>query len=451
MSDRGRHDAIAVWRAAVAAVDSEQLVRRSLAVDGDTLQLNGQQVPLSGVTRIEVVGAGKAGAGMARAAEQVLSALPSSVDWSGWINVPDDCVEPLDHITLHGARPAGVNEPTRAGTDGTAEILRRVSALGPSDLCLVLLSGGGSALLPAPAAGIGLEDKLAVTRLLASSGASIQELNTVRSRISDVKGGGLARACSAGQLWTLIISDIIGDPLDLIASGPTCCDAASWSAEPLEVLRKYDPQLTRTPSSVVSALQDPVERQPPVCEVHNEIIGSNHVALQAAADKAMELGYDVDDQGSENAGTASDLGRRLFARLEDIRQSVAESGRPACLLAGGETTVVLCDAKERGRGGRNQEIVLSAMAGHPQPDAWRGLTLLSGGTDGEDGPTPAAGAVADESVMTAMNASALDPDHHLRTNNAWPFFRQLDALLNTGPTHTNVMDVQVGIVLPPES
>lgn len=451
MSDRGRQDAVAVWKAAVAAVDSEQLVRHTLAVDGNALRINGQRIPLSGVTRIEVVGAGKAGAGMARAAEQVLSALPSSIDWSGWINVPDDCVESLEHITLHGARPAGVNEPTPAAADGTAEILRRVSGLGPADLCLVLLSGGGSALLPAPSSGIRLEEKLAVTRLLASSGASIQELNTVRSRISDVKGGGLARACSGGQMWTLIISDIIGDPLDLIASGPTCCDAASWSQEPLEVLQKYDPELTATPMAVISALQSPVERQPPTCEVHNEIIGSNHVALSAAAARAAELGYDVQSWGSENAGTASELGRRLFGRLTELQKSVAESGRPVCVLAGGETTVVLCDAQHRGKGGRNQEIVLSAMADHPHPEAWRGLTLLSGGTDGEDGPTPAAGAVAAESVVTAMNAAALDPESYLQTNNAWPFFDQLDALLTTGPTHTNVMDVQVGIVLPPEA
>lgn len=448
MSDRGRHDAIAVWKAAVAAVDSEQLVRSSLTIQGDDLHLQGQQIPLADVGRIEVVGAGKAGAGMARGIEHVFAALPSSITWSGWINVPDDCVGPLDHITLHGARPAGVNEPTQAGVDGTAEILRRVSGLQPTDLCLVLLSGGGSALLPAPAPGIPLDDKLAVTRLLASSGASIQELNTVRRQISAVKGGGLARACTAGQLWTLIISDVIGDPLDIIASGPTCHSEGQQSEEPLDVLRRYDPKLTLTPSSVVASLQQNQSPPAPSCEVHNQIIGSNQVSLAAAAAKATSLGYDVETWGSENAGTASDLGRRLFARLEELKDSVRASGKPVCVLAGGETTVVLCEAGRRGKGGRNQEVVLSALADCPQPERWHGLTLLSGGTDGEDGPTPSAGAVADASTATHMNEAGLDPDQYLSTNNAWPFFDQLDSLLNTGPTHTNVMDVQVGLVLP---
>jgi len=444
----GRHDAVAIWRAAVAAVDSEHLVRTCLSVDGQSLRIRNQQIPLTNVGHIEVIGAGKAGAGMARSIEQAFIDLPATIDWSGWINVPNDCVDQLDRIILHGARPAGVNEPTQDGVDGTVEILRRVSRLKTNDLCLALLSGGGSALLPAPVSGVSLADKLAVTRLLASSGASIQELNVVRSRISAVKAGGLARACSAARLVTLIISDVIGDPLDIIASGPTCPSEANEFGHPLKVLRRFDPGLRRTPRSVVEALGTPVEYDALRCQVQNHVIGNNQLALEAAAVAARDLDYDVESWGSENAGTAFDLGRRLLARLQEIRQVVSTTQRAKCLLAGGETTVQLCDQSLRGKGGRNQEVVLSAIAERPQPELWQGVTLLSGGTDGEDGPAPSAGALADEALVAAVRQRGIIPNDYLRINNAWPFFDQLGGLLNTGVTHTNVMDVQVGLVHP---
>ncbi|MCH2212349.1 MAG: DUF4147 domain-containing protein [Fuerstiella sp.] len=448
MYESGRQDAIKIWRTAVNAVSSESLVRRSLFADSSTLTVKNQKIPLSGVGHIEIVGAGKAGAGMARGVEQALSGLPESITRSGWINVPDDCVDKLGFIVLHSARPAGVNEPTQAGVDGTVEIMRRVSRLKPNDICITLLSGGGSALLPAPIRGVSLADKLAVTKLLSSSGASIQELNTVRSRISAVKVGGLARACSAANLVTLIISDVIRDPLDIIASGPTWLSASHDRADPLEVLMRFDPDLSQTPRSIVEALRQPVEYDVSRCSVRNHIIGNNHVALSAAANAARDLGYQVESWGSENAGSASDLGKQLIARLEEVRSVVQNTGQPVCLLAGGETTVQLCDESIRGSGGRNQEVVLSAVVQHPDPVFWRGLSLLSGGTDGEDGPTTSAGAVADEELLVLVHAGKISPERYLRNNNAWPFFDQTGGLLNTGPTHTNVMDVQVGLVHP---
>ncbi len=448
MSPPSRHDAFAIWKAAVAAVDSEQLVRKCVTVEADALNISDRQISLVDVDHIEIVGAGKAGPGMARGIEQALVDLPSTISWSGWVNVPDDCVDTLKQITLHGARPPGVNEPTQAGVDGTTEILRRVSQRNPNDLCLVLISGGGSALLPAPVSQVSLADKLSVTRFLSAAGATIQELNAVRSRISAVKNGGLARACAAGRLCTLIISDVIGDPLDVIASGPTCVTDTAASLQPLEVLQQFDPDLSHIPPAVIQVVRQPVDYGPPSCLVENHIIGNNRLAVASAAKSAAALGYQVESWGSENTGAASDLGRRLYDRMEELKQLAQETGRPQCLLAGGETTVKLCDESKRGKGGRNQEVVLGALVEHSQPGSWNGLTLLSAGTDGEDGPTPSAGALADRSLAEAVSEAGVNPADFLTTNNAWPFFDEFAGLVNTGPTHTNVMDVQVGLVQP---
>ena len=224
-----RKDLFAIFRAGLEAVRSDGLVEAALRRDGRFLLIGDcEPIDLDQVSRIVVVGAGKAGAGMARGVEHVFEDAPQ-IDRriEGWINVPEDCVETLRRIHLHGARPAGVNEPTEAGVQGAVEILRRVESVGPNDLCLCLLSGGGSALMPAPVEGISLEDKQAVTRFLSAAGANIEELNTVRKHLSRVKGGGLAAACKAGRFYTLIISDVLGDPLDVIASGPTVPDTTT--------------------------------------------------------------------------------------------------------------------------------------------------------------------------------------------------------------------------------
>ncbi len=234
-------DALAIWHAGLAAVRSDQLVRDAMHVEGSTLTIGDEEISLPKVRRIVVVGAGKAGAGMAAGLEEAFGPRwAKEKQLNGWINVPADCVRPLEWIHLHASRPAGVNEPTAEGAAGAAEILRLVASLAADDLCLCLLSGGGSALLPAPVEAITLDDKLAVTRLLSAAGANIEQLNTVRKQLSRIKGGGLARACRAGRLVSLIISDVLGDPLDLIASGPTVEDR-STPAEALALLRQFAP------------------------------------------------------------------------------------------------------------------------------------------------------------------------------------------------------------------
>ncbi|MBL8812531.1 MAG: DUF4147 domain-containing protein, partial [Planctomycetaceae bacterium] len=203
-----REDAIRIWRAGVDSVNSSQAVSRAVAVQDDALVIAGQRFELSEVNRVEVVGAGKAGAGMAAGFEQALDGTPWFDRLSGWVNVPSDCVRSLKKIHIHPGRPPGVNEPTEDVIVGTNEIVRRVQSLGSRDLCVVLLSGGASALLCSPVEGVSLEDKLQLTRMLAASGAPIQELNLVRTQLSNVKGGRLALRCSSGHMMTLVISDV---------------------------------------------------------------------------------------------------------------------------------------------------------------------------------------------------------------------------------------------------
>jgi hydroxypyruvate reductase len=440
-AEKLRDDARQIWWAGVEAVRSDRLVRETLRLDGSTLTLGDQTVPLEDVGRIAVVGAGKAGAGMAAAVEEVLG--PRWLEAkavAGWVNVPDDCVRPLRRIHLHGARPAGVNEPTPAGVAGATQILRIVQALGPKDLCLALISGGGSALMPAPVEGVSLADKLAITRHLSAAGANIEELNTVRKQLSRLKGGGLWRACRAGRLAALIVSDVLGDPLDVIASGPTVEDSSTPEAA-LAILNRYQARAAGVPQAVFDylAAKPGVRRTRPACEVWNMIIGNNATAIDAAGVEAVRLGYShAMTSATRSEGAAEEVGRHLAAMALSMR----ERPGPNCLISGGEPVVKLTAAEKRGLGGRNQQLVLAALAALAS-DGASGLAILSGGTDGEDGPTDAAGAWLDAEILASARRQGLDPADYLARNDAYHFFAPLDALLRTGPTHTNVCDIRV--------
>jgi glycerate 2-kinase len=445
-----REDALAIWRAAVAAVDSRRLVMENLRVEGDTLTAGDQEFDLREVGRIVVVGAGKAGSGMAEGAEQALGPeVMQSKQLEGWVNVPADCVRPLSRIKLHAARPAGVNEPMTEGVVGAEAILRLVESLGENDLCLCLISGGGSALLPAPVEGVSLADKQAVTRFLSGAGANIQQLNTVRKQLSRIKGGGLARACR-GRLVSLIISDVIGDPLDIIASGPTVEDTAT-PTDALGVLERFGGVAAGVPEAVYEYLRRKSQSRETVRmnskEVANLVIGNNAVAVDAAGMEAERRGYShAMTAAAELEGAAEDVGRRLARMALRMRD---QSG-PDCLITGGEPVVQLIAEAERGRGGRNQQLVLAALdellaAG----DSLEGVALLSGGTDGEDGPTDAAGAVIDAATPPALREQQLNLSDFLRRNDAYTFFEAVSGLIKTGPTHTNVCDVRVVVVSQP--
>ena len=451
-----RADALAIWHAGVQAVRSDQLVAANLSVVGDALHIADEEIPLAEIERILVVGAGKAGAGMAAGLERALGPqLLREKCVAGWVNVPEDCVQTLSHIRLHPARPAGKNEPTAAGVAGTQEILRLVEAAGPRDLCFCLLSGGGSALLPAPVAGVSLADKQAVTRHLSGAGANIQQLNTVRKQLSRIKGGGLTRSCRAGRLVTLIISDVLGDPLDVIASGPTVPDTAT-PAEALEILAQFGAREAGIPASVFAAIEarmmatsgDGDSFGAPTPAVVNLVIGNNAVAVDAAGQEAERRGYShAMHATTELEGQAEEVGRHLANMALRMRN---EPG-PDCLITGGEPVVELVDAARRGDGGRNQQLVLAALVEllENADDAGRvldGIALLSGGTDGEDGPTDAAGAAINAALAEKLVATDLEPREFLQRNDAYHFFAPLEALIHTGPTHTNVCDIRVVVV-----
>jgi hydroxypyruvate reductase/glycerate 2-kinase len=437
-----RDHARAIWQAAVDAVNPFDLVRAALAApEGDL------RAALEGGGRVLVVGGGKAGAMMAAGAEEALADRLGRV--AGTLNVPAETVRPLRAVRLHAARPAGTNQPTAEGVAGVEAMLQLVQTAGPGDVGLCLLSGGGSALLPAPVEGVPLEDKQRVTALLHACGATIDEMNCVRKHLSRLKGGRLAEAFAARgcPVFSLLISDVIGDPLDVIASGPTAADPTTF-ADALAVLDRHG--LTpRVPRSVLDHLERgragrvPETPKALPAGVHNRVLGNNALALAAAEHRARELGYDVLNLGSFIEGET----RPVTVALAGVVRSVRADGRPlrppACLLSGGETTVTL--GPDHGRGGRNQECVLAALTKLGEP-GMRGVVVLSGGTDGEDGPTDAAGAVADAGTLARAAALGLSPTAFLERHDAYSFFAATGDLLQTGLTQTNVMDVRVILV-----
>ena len=453
-----RRDALAIWWAGVDAVRGDRLVRENVRVEGSSLWIGDELFDLEKIRRIAVVGAGKAGASMAEGLQQALGEpLMAGKQLAGWLNVPADCTKTLSRIHLHAARPAGLNEPTAEGVAGTEHILRMVRALEADDLCLCLISGGGSALLPAPVEGISLADKRAITQHLSAAGANIQQLNTVRKQLSRIKGGGLARACGAGRLISLIISDVIGDPLDIIASGPTVADPTT-PQDALDVWEQFDARRAGIAPAALAYLQraasDTSSAKPqPVCQVTNLVIGNIAVAVDAAGIEAERRGYShAMSSATKLEGPAEQVGWHLAEMALRMRDQPG----PDCLITGGEPIVRLVDAEHRGLGGRSQQLVLAALehllgeetsvGGDSRRRPCDGLLLLSGGTDGEDGPTDAAGAWIDASIESEMHRQGLDPSTLLRRNDAYHFFEPLGALIKTGPTHTNVCDLRVVVV-----
>jgi hydroxypyruvate reductase len=444
-----RDDALRIWRAGVAAVDSTRLVGQALRVEGNLLVVGDDELSLDRIDRIVVVGAGKAGAGMAAGVEAALGdELAVQKQLTGWVNVPEDCVRTLKRITLHGARPAGRNEPTAAGVAGAERILQLVESVGPNDLVLCLISGGGSALLPAPVQGITLADKQAVTKFLSGAGANIAELNTVRKALSRIKGNGLAESCRAGHLATLIISDVLGDPLDVIASGPTVPNTTT-PADALEVLKRFDARQVGITPQVFDVLErrrwEEAERaaKPSSCIVSNTVIGNNATAVDAAGLEAERLGYSHAMNASTRLeGAAEEIGRHLAEMATRMRTQPG----PDCLITGGEPTVTLAPEGKRGRGGRNQQLVLAAAEHLIELGTRDGVALLSGGTDGEDGPTDAAGAIVDPTLLRSAEAQNEAIRDALERNDAYTFFEARNGLIRTGPTHTNVCDIRVAVV-----
>ncbi|MDR7523604.1 MAG: glycerate kinase [Armatimonadota bacterium] len=435
-----RRHAVQILGAAVAAADPMAAVRRCLHREGSRLVVGDRAYEVSPASRIFVVGAGKGSARMAAALEALLGDRIAA----GAVTTKYGYLESLRRVELI---EAGHPLPDAAGLRGAQRIAEIAASAGASDLVLVVISGGGSALLPLPAEGITLEEKVAATDLLLRSGATITEVNTVRKHISRIKGGWLARLAAPARVVTLILSDVLGNPLDAIASGPTVPDPTTF-ADALMVVDRYALR-DRLPGSVRAYLERGAAGAVPETpkpgdavfdRTQNLVVGDISLAARAAVDRARELGYATRLQATDVQGEAREVGAGFGAAVRQVRLTGAPVRPPACLVAGGETTVTV---RGSGRGGRNQELVLGAVqaiAGLPQ------TLVVSFGTDGTDGPTDAAGAVADGSTLARARERGLDPQAALADNDAYGFFAALDDLIVSGPTNTNVNDLWLGLV-----
>jgi len=456
---RLREDCLAIQAAALEAVRPESLVPRRLTRSGGRLLLDGGDfdppLDLEAAGRIVVVGGGKAAGGMAAAVARLLAGLPVS----GLVSVPAGCTAPAGGIEVRATRPAGVNLPTRESVAATREMTGLLGRLGPADVALVLVSGGGSALVALPAPGVSLAEKIAVTEFLAQAGVGIRELNLVRQAASAVKAGGLARACGAGRLLVLVLSDVSGDPLGSIASGP-CMPLESRADEPLAILERSGAVAAGVAPGLVRLLEEQRGREaagsaaagttgaspswvtPRGCRVEHVVIGSNATAVAAAAARARDLGYDAVARESRASESAEAVGRRLVAEGLALVAQSATGGRPRSVIEGGEATVIVPPG--HGLGGRNQQTVLAAITAVRAPADWpAGLLVASIGTDGEDGPTDAAGGIADAAVVARIVTAGLDARAALGRCDAHPVLEAGGGLVRTGPTGTNVADLRL--------
>ena len=438
-SDRQlRRDALAVFQAALAAADAGNAIRRHVWTRSRRLRAGTVRLDLEDFDRVFVVGAGKAAIPMAAALEQMLGAAIA-----GGIVVTKH-----GHITSRLQRisviEAGHPIPDDAGRKASRQIEELLRSLNARDLLLVVISGGASALLAAPAEPVALRDKQKTTDLLLRAGANIFELNAVRKHLSRLKGGRLAALAHPATVVSLLLSDVIGDAVDVIGSGPTAPDPSNFD-DALDVLRKFD-LLDRVPRVVREHLQcgaqgkiaeTPKPGDPLFKTVHNLIVGSNRLALEAAAEEAKARGYWPLVLSSTMQGETREVAQVHAQILREVVSSGNPIRQPACLLSGGETTVTV---RGTGKGGRNQEFALAAALAL---DGLVGVLVLSGGTDGTDGPTDAAGAIATGETIARAIDLELHAKDHLSRNDSYPFFDALGDLIRTGPTGTNVMDVHL--------
>jgi len=431
-----RRQALRIFHAALKAAAPAEAVLRHVECRGEILIAGRRRYRLKAFQNIYVVGAGKASAAMAQAVERLLSSRITG----GLINVKYRHTARLRRIELN---ECGHPVPDLAGERGAQRIAQIAGAAGPDDLVICLISGGASALLPLAAPPVTLAEKQTTTRLLLGCGATIHELNCVRKHISLLKGGQLARLAYPATVLTLVLSDVIGDDLDAIGSGPTAPDRSTF-AEARAILNKYR-LLRKVPANVRDRLRSNAAETPKpgdavFAKVQNLIVGSNRLAVDAAEREARALGFRTLLLATSLEGEAREVARVHAAIAREIRETGHPLKPPACVISGGETTVTL---RGKGLGGRNQEFALAAAQAI---DGLRDVVILSGGTDGTDGPTDAAGAIADGTTLARARAQGLDAAAFLANNDSYHFFEPLGDLIRTGPTGTNVADIQLILV-----
>lgn len=426
-----RHDLEAIFSAALQAVSPDEAVRRQ-----ERRIIEYSEKARTG--RVVVVGFGKASCPMVLAVENILG---DRITGGAVITKYGHCDHSSKRLRIfEGGHPI----PDENGMRGAEEIVRILRDAGEDTLVICLISGGGSALLVSPCEGISLSEKQAVTGQLLKAGADIHELNTVRKHLSNVKGGRLAEIAYPARVLSLILSDVIGDNLDIIASGPTAPDESTYTNS-LGVLEKYN-LIRSAPEAVISLIRrgvdgavadTPKSGNPVFKRVENIIVGSNRLAIEAARAKAESLGFAVEILTTALTGEATEAAGWLAAAAQ---KRISKDTKPLCLISGGETTVTV---RGNGLGGRNTELALAFAQKIAKTDR---ISLLSAGTDGSDGPTDAAGAVVDGRTVPEASSRGLDAWDYLSRNDSYSFFKETGELLITGPTGTNVMDIQIIII-----
>jgi glycerate 2-kinase len=438
-----KSDAACVWTAALRAADSECAIRKSLKRKGSILQIHRNRIDLDQVGKVWILGAGKAAAPMGRATEKILGRYVAG----GILVTKYDHSLPLKRLeVLEAGHPWPDLKGINAGNRIVAFAKRRIKA---NDLVICLFSGGASALLVSPVRGIALKDKLNCTRLLMNGGADIHELNAVRKHLSNIKGGGLARLLAPARIVSLVLSDVVGDDVGTIASGPVSPDSTTFG-ECLEIFHRLQ-LLGRIPPAVRKRFEKgaagqieetPKPEDPVFGRSKSFVIGSSAQACAAAAYAARRLGYRTLVLTSRLRGDNGEAARFHMSVAGEIVFHGRPLRRPACVISGGETTVKVTG---KGKGGRNQEFALHCVR---QLGTLPALCLVASlGTDGTDGPTEAAGAVADNTTFTrSMKHGSSFLNESLRNNDSYTFFQRLDDLIITGPTRTNVMDLHIILI-----
>jgi len=441
---KARETTLAILEAALKAVDPREVIRANVHVTDHTLHVGGLVFDLEAYRRVFVVGGGKASGAMAEALEETVGDAITE----GFVNVLRGTKSGFKTRRIF-LNEAGHPIPDEAGVFGAKKIMQLVEKPEENDLVICLISGGGSALMPFPAVGITLQDKQRLTDALLKCGATIDEINAVRKHISDLKGGNLARKAYPATLVSLILSDVVGDNLHTIASGPTTPDATTFE-DAVSILKKYGLWEGTVPESIKSRLKAGLERNIPETpkpgdkvfdRTHHVIVGNNRLAAATACRKAESLGFNSLLLSTMIEGEARHVGTAYAGIVREIAASNRPVSKPAVVVAGGETTVTVTG---QGKGGRNQELVLSASL---KIGGLRGVVVASIGTDGIDGPTDAAGAVADGQTTARAWGMGLIPEQFLSNNDSYGFFSKTSDLIFTGPTGTNVTDLAVMVVV----
>ncbi len=433
-------DAKSIFLKGVEAVYPERIIGSQVFLENNFLKVQHSVLPLDKFGEVIVIGAGKASCAMGKALEEILGTRISD----GLIITKYGHGERLKRIEV---KEASHPLPDENGLMGAEKILEFLQKSDKDTLVIGLFSGGGSALLTLPVRDITLEEKITTTDALLKCGASIEEINTIRKHLSQVKGGRLMEKAYPSTFLALILSDVVGDKLDVIASGPTVPDPTTY-ADCIEIVEKYSLK-SNLPSNIVTFLENgklglnpetPKPGDKIFRKTNNFIIGNNFLALKAAEHEAQRRGYNTLILSSLIEGDTRQCAKFHTAIAREISISENPIKRPACILSGGETTVVV---KGSGKGGRNQEFALAAAL---EIDGIESVCVLSGGTDGTDGPTDAAGAIADGYTVARGLSVGMDARSYLENNDSYNFFKKLGDLIITGPTKTNVMDLRIILV-----